>query len=655
MTRRSILVDTAALVVLAAALIWPLFRLTYLDNWPSIESTFIADARMLGENLPHPGWQPQWYCGTRFDYIYPPALRYGTALISKWGGVPTARAYHVFTATFYVFGITAVYWLVRAGAKSRYAALLASAATALLSPCFLLLANLRNDSAYWVPQRLHVLMAYGEGPHISALSVLPAALAATWLALEKRRPAMLALAGGLCALTVACNFYGATSLAILFPIVTWSIWVGERNWRVWLRAAGIVALAFGLSAFWLTPSYIRITLVNLKWVSEPGNDWSRLTLLIVTALFCAITLKAGDRRPQHAWTIFVTGSAVMFSLLVLGLHYFGLRVLGEAHRLAPELDLALILAGGEVIRKLWVSPKWRMAAFVMTLLTFGFGLRYLKHPYFPFPKAGPLENRYEYQITKWVHDHLPGERVLPSGTVRFWYDAWFNNAQADGGSSQGMLNQILPVASWQVMQGDRGNLAVLWLQALGTDAVVVPDKTSPEWYHDYRVPEKFRGVAPVLYDDQHGTVVYRVPRRYSGIGRVVDKARILAAGPIRGGDDTENLSKYVAIVENEDQTETHVTWHGFDEAQVTAKPSAGQAVLLQETYDPAWRAYENGRRLAIDADPTMGFMLIDVPPGEHAIQMRFETPLENRTGQVLFGLTVLAMLGLVVGASVKRA
>ncbi len=47
MTRRSILVDSVVLLPLVAALIWPLFRLTYLDNWPSIESTFIADARML--------------------------------------------------------------------------------------------------------------------------------------------------------------------------------------------------------------------------------------------------------------------------------------------------------------------------------------------------------------------------------------------------------------------------------------------------------------------------------------------------------------------------------------------------------------------------------------------------------------------------------
>ena len=175
--KRIILWDSVALFLLTSALIWPLYRLKYLDNWASIESTFIADGRMLAENLPHPGWQPLWYCGTRFDYIYPPALRYGTALISKIPRVIPARAYHLYIAVFYALGIVAVYWLVLAGSGSRWGALLAAAMAALLSPSFLLLRPIREDSGYWVPQRLHVLMTYGEGPHISGLGVLTAALA----------------------------------------------------------------------------------------------------------------------------------------------------------------------------------------------------------------------------------------------------------------------------------------------------------------------------------------------------------------------------------------------------------------------------------------------------------------------------------------------
>ncbi|HLK22903.1 MAG TPA: hypothetical protein VKT81_28350, partial [Bryobacteraceae bacterium] len=111
MSGRRTLLDSAIIFLLAGWLIAPLFKTEYIDHWGSIESTFIADARMLREHLPHPAWQPLWYCGTRFDYIYPPALRYGTALLSVAAGISTARAYHLYTAFFYALGIAGVYLL----------------------------------------------------------------------------------------------------------------------------------------------------------------------------------------------------------------------------------------------------------------------------------------------------------------------------------------------------------------------------------------------------------------------------------------------------------------------------------------------------------------------------------------------------------------
>ena len=304
---------------------WPLFRIEYLNVWSSIESTFIADARLLRENLPHPGWQPLWYCGTRFDYIYPPALRYGTALISKIGGVSPARAYHIYTGVLYVFGIAAVYWLARVGSGSRARALLAALAALLISPSLLLASDPRQADPLWIPMRLEVLTHYGEGPHISALCVLPAALAATFLALTTPRLIAIGAASVLCALTVANNFYGATALAILFPIAVWSVWVCRRDRRVWLRAAGIFALAYALSAFWLTPSYLRITLANLKLVAQPGTVWSRIIGALAAALFCAISFRLGNGRPERMWKIFVAGAAALLGVYVLGFYYFGLH------------------------------------------------------------------------------------------------------------------------------------------------------------------------------------------------------------------------------------------------------------------------------------------------------------------------------------------
>ena len=647
--KRTFFIDTFVILVCAALLIWPLFRLKYLDNWPSIESTFIADSRMLENNLPHPGWQPLWYCGTRFDYVYPPALRYGPALIAKLARMTTARAYHLYTAILYVLGIAAVYWLVRIGSGTRWAGLLASAATALLSPSFLLLSITRHDSAHLVPQRLHVLMQYGEGPHISALCLLPAAMAASFLAIRSWRPIAVILAGVLCALVAAHNFYGANSLAIFFAAMTWAVWVGERKWLVWARAAGIGALAYGLSAFWLTPSYVRITLTNLHWVSQPGKTSSIVIAAVVIALFCVLSFFLAKNRPDLEWATFVVGAALVLSLEVLGFFYFGLVMTGVPERHIPELDLALILLLVEVTRRLWRRKQWRIAVAVALVVAFAPARHYLRHAWSPFPKAGDFHAQYEYRIAQWVHEHLPGERVFPTGSVRFWFDAWFDNAQPDGGSVQGMENQIIPAATWQILYESRADLALLWLQALGTDAVIAVDRSSREHYHDYRQPYKFQGVSPVLFDDRQGTVIYRVPRVHPGIGRLVDRAAIGSVGKIRGGDDAVTLTKYAGVIEDESKPLAEVHWNGFDEASIGASVRNGESILVQETYDSSWHAYENGKPLPIRMEPVMGFMLIDLPEGPHHIQMMFETPLENRVGQGLSVVSLALILSIMAG------
>lgn len=643
--------DSVLLFFLTTALIWPLFGLKYLNNWSSIESTFIADGRMLAARLPHPGWQPLWYCGTRFDYIYPPALRYGTALITRFGHVTAARAYHLYTALFYVIGIVAVYWMVRVGSGSRRMAWLASAGTALFSPTFLLLPVIRYDSPLWVPQRLHVLMSYGEGPHISSLCVLPAALALSFLAVRSGRLLPLAGSSILCALTVAINFYGATALAIFFPILAWSVWVGRPERAIWFRAAGIIALAYALSAFWLTPSYLRVTADNLRQVATPGEAGPRLLAVAAIIVFCIATWRWGNRRPGCEWTIFVAGASVFLSIYVLGFYYFGFIIVGNSARLIPELDLALLLAAAGAVQFFWIRPRLRILAILIPLMAAYPVVRYLRHAYTPFPK-GDYEHQYEYLISKWVHENLPNQRVLPSGSVRFWYDAWFDLSQADGGSTQGDANPVLPTPAYQIPAGDRGDTAILWLQAIGTDAVIVPDRTSPESYHDYVKPEKFRGLARVLYDDQHGTVIYRVPRIHPGIGRVVKTSKLEGIGSVAQGDMVA-LARYVAAVEEPGQSLTQVNWTSFDRAELRVQVSAGQSILFQETYDPFWRAYENGQPVPIRRDPVMDFMLLDVPEGDHVIRLNFETPTENRIGRIV-SLAAFAMLSVLLAVKFTR-
>jgi uncharacterized membrane protein YfhO len=71
---------------------------------------------------------------------------------------------------------------------------------------------------------------------------------------------------------------------------------------------------------------------------------------------------------------------------------------------------------------------------------------------------------------------------------------------------------------------------------------------------------------------------------------------------------------------------------------VGAATSPGQAVLVQETFDPSWQAKADGKELTIQRDP-LGFMLIATPPGAHSIHLHFGMPLENRCGWMVTGIT----------------
>src|SRR5206468_7764757 len=129
-------------------------------------------------------------------------------------------------------------FLMRVGSGSRGSAYLGAVSTALMSPIFLFMPRFRGDAWKLQPQRLGVLVKYGEGPHMSALALIPIALGFTWLALEKRRPWAIALAGVFSAAVAANNFYGATALAVLYPILVWSFWITRQE--KWILAAAVV-------------------------------------------------------------------------------------------------------------------------------------------------------------------------------------------------------------------------------------------------------------------------------------------------------------------------------------------------------------------------------------------------------------------------------
>jgi uncharacterized membrane protein YfhO len=159
----------------------------------------------------------------------------------------------------------------------------------------------------------------------------------------------------------------------------------------------------------------------------------------------------------------------------------------------------------------------------------------------------------------------------------------------------------------------------------------------------------------VIYDDGAGNRIYRIPRRYLARARVVETSKMNALKAPRYNDDLEYLQAYSDVMEKGPGAPVSLTRLSTDVIKVRAKVDAGQSVVVQESYDPAWQAMSDGKLLPVHAD-ALGMMAIDAPPGDREIQLAFVTPTENTVGRVVTVLTLLAVLALLgLGARQERA
>jgi hypothetical protein len=166
-------------------------------------------------------------------------------------------------------------------------------------------------------------------------------------------------------------------------------------------------------------------------------------------------------------------------------------------------------------------------------------------------------------------------------------------------------------------------------------------------YKDFEHPQKFAGALSVLYDDRQGNTLYRVPRRYPARARVVETGKLNALKPPRANDDVEYLGAYAGVIEQGPDSPPTLTRDGTDAMRVRAKVEPGQSIVVQESWDPAWQAWDGGMQLPVRRD-VMGFMVVDAPPGDREIRLAFVTPLENRIGRIVTLATLALLLILVV-------
>src|SRR5207253_207418 len=127
------------------------------------------------------------HCGMPYRDTYVPLLHLAVAAVASLGHVSAARAYHAVTGVTYALGPPMLFLMALRLGAPRGAAFLSALFYSLFSPSALLMPEVVRDlGGFWGPRRLQILTVWGEGPHITAMTLLPVAILALENTLDRR-------------------------------------------------------------------------------------------------------------------------------------------------------------------------------------------------------------------------------------------------------------------------------------------------------------------------------------------------------------------------------------------------------------------------------------------------------------------------------------
>lgn len=570
-----------------------LFTIEYLDRMDSIEAAYIGLARYAAHNFPDFTWFPLWYNGIPYQNTYPPLLHWIVALWSRIAAVSPGLAFHQVVALFFCLCPVAIFWLARRLSGSDLCAFAAGMAAALLSPSDWLIPNVYHDvGGLWYPRRFMTLVVYGEGTHQAGMTFLISAILALDWAATKRTAWRMFVAALLCGATVLSNWIAALCL-VLF-VAAWAL---ATPMRFWPRVAGACIGAALMIAPWIVPSTLKVIQFNSQTI---GGDFSGVygralpkLLWIAVALLLA-WIGARLDWPRHARFALV---ATWFTAgITLSAEWFNVALFPQPHRYHVEMELAMALGFGSLlvlaVKRLPVIAGWVLLGALMlgAVILTRVAKRYTAREARPVQ----IESTVEYEVAQVLDRKMPGCRVFLMGTVGYWVNAFSDQPNVLGGFDQGVTNFMIRVAHYAVgsddgAQGREREISIIWLKALGANAVHVGGPKSREHYKPWKNPQKFDGALEKLWQSGDD-VLYRVPQKSCSLGRVVPKAALPSRTPVNGLD-IEPLLPYVAAIDDVRIPDAPTRWtsrHSFE--LDVPKLDDGQVVSLQIAAVRGWHA-----------------------------------------------------------------
>ncbi|HEY1338807.1 MAG TPA: hypothetical protein VGF59_14930 [Bryobacteraceae bacterium] len=624
---------------------WRLFGIEYTPHFNSVEGFFIGLDRYLSRHWGDFSWFPLWHCGMPFSDTYVPLLHLVVAAIAAVGRVSAARAYHIATGAAYCLGPVTLYLMALRLGASRGAAFVGGLAYSLFSPSAVLIPEFAKDlGSPLFPRRLQVLLVYGEGAHVTAMTFLALAILALQHAVEQRTGRASALAAGAIALVFLTNVPGtmALALAIFCWLVVQPAGARKAAWRI---AALAALFAYGIACFGVPPSSLATVFGNAGRMHSGFSASLKtapyllpLTLSAAAGLAWLMT-RAG--APLFARFAALYGALTMFFVFTAR-HPDKFELLPQVGRLHLEMEMGISLLIGWIGWTAYThTPRWmRPVLLVLCLAPLTIMVRhYRTRARFDLQPVDPA-TRSEYTSARWLDRNLPGQRVYVMGSTGFWLNAFGESPQVIGCCDQGQAMPVLASIPYLINAGttpDQTALGISWLEALGASAIVVNGPESTDEYKDIQKPERFEGLLPLLVRAR-GDSIYSVPQAQGSLAHVLhagEEAPADAASPA--------VVRYAAAIEDASRPRADFQWLNGHEARIRATLARGDAVSVQVAYFRGWKATANGAPQTVSPDG-IGFILLRPEcEGNCEIRLRWTGPWD-------WWLSLMLSLGSLAGA-----
>jgi hypothetical protein len=649
-----------ALFLLNLYICHELFTVEYLRFMGSIEGAFIGMSRYITGHWSDLMWFPLWNNGTPFPTTYPALLHLMVAFVASVCGVTTAHAYHFVTALGYCLGPIALFALTLRMTGSRWAAFAAGLMYSSLSMSAWLIPAIERDlGSPFFPRRLQALVYYGEGPHVSSMTLLTIALLCLDLAMAKRRATYLGLAAAALAATATTNWLGAFATALV--VVPYALaHLGPHGWKArdWMRLALIGIAAYCLAMPLMPPSTIAVLRMN---AATTGGDYTgayRSAALWVPGILVALVAIKLALRKLAPHLQFAALFAFLITLITLADALWNVGIVPMAFRYQLEMELALTILIAFFGHRLLQFRPPRIAAFCVVGLIVALiqPIRMFRHYARDFLLlSGDIHKTIEWKTADWLNRHWNDERVMLPGSSAFWLAA-FSDIPQLWGFDQAVTDHTIRDAEYAIAATPSTNpkdpeASVMWLKALGVHAVGTSGPTSAEFYKPVVNPRKFEDALQPLWRFGKDDTLYSVGRPAS-LARVIPRLALVTRTPIHGLD-VDPLRPFVVALDDDRLPRADFRWTSAHSADISVKLEPEQLLSVQIAWSNGWHATANGAPSPVLRD-AIGLMYIDPRiSGICKIQMFYDGGFEMRASRWIFILTA-ALLCVSSAVSLSR-